>query len=71
MASSSHDVGLSDADLNAARERIHSQKQLFRNFLDKHNISIDTSSLLPFTEWITPPNVARQVYMSVSRQLYR
>ena len=69
VASASHDVGLSDTDLNTARERIHSQKQLFRDFLDKHGISIDTSSLLPFTQWITPPNVARQVFLSVSRQL--
>ncbi|KAJ3488985.1 hypothetical protein NLI96_g2462 [Meripilus lineatus] len=45
----------SDEELNIAREEIHSQRQLFKNFLRRHNLIPDTSSLLPFTQWVTPP----------------
>ena len=48
-----------DSDLDAAREDIHSHKQLFKDFLASHGMIVDVSALLPFTQWITPPNVAR------------
>ncbi|KAF7799542.1 hypothetical protein EIP86_010779 [Pleurotus ostreatoroseus] len=50
----------SDAVLDAARERVHSQRQLFQDFLSDNNMVADISALLPFTQWITPPNVPRR-----------
>jgi len=51
---------LSDHVLDEARRNIHAQKLLFRTFLAEHNLKADVDSLLPFTQWITPPNVLRR-----------
>jgi 8-oxo-dGTP pyrophosphatase MutT (NUDIX family) len=47
--------------LDTARHTIHERKQLFRTFLAAHRLNADTDSLLPFTQWITPPNALRYV----------
>lgn len=48
-----------DVVLDEARQRIHSQKLLFQTFLAEHQMRADVSSLLPFTQWITPKAVPR------------
>lgn len=48
-----------DTELDKAREEIHSQERLFRDFLSKFNMTADVTSLLPFTEWITPSTAPR------------
>ena len=45
----------SDTELDKAREDIHSQKQLFNDFLSQYNLKANVEGLLPFTQWITPP----------------
>ena len=45
----------SDAILDAARESIHTGKTLFRDFLRRYSLVADVETLLPFTEWVTPP----------------
>ena len=54
VASSSTGALPSDSELDAAREAIHSQKQLFRDFLGQHGMALDVQALLPFTQWVTP-----------------
>lgn len=51
--------GPSDAEMDRAREAIHAQKQLFRDFLSQHGLELDLSSLWPFTQWVTPTTMAR------------
>lgn len=51
----------SDSELDTARDAIHSRKLMFRDFLNEHGLSIDERSLLPFTQWITPPVVSKYV----------
>ncbi|KAH9928172.1 NUDIX domain-containing protein [Fomitopsis serialis] len=54
--------GPSDAETDHAREEIHSQRQLFRDFLSEHGLEADLSSLWPFTQWITPPTIPRRFH---------
>lgn len=49
----------SDDVLDSAREAIHAQRQLFREFLSQHGLRPNVEALLPFTQWITPPTVPR------------
>lgn len=49
-----------DAELDEARESIHSRRSLFKDFLAKYHLRIEPDSLLPFTQWITPPTVPRR-----------
>lgn len=62
LASSSSDRFPSDTELDSAREEIHSQRMLFRDFLSQHHLTADISSLLPFTQWVTPPTVPRRFH---------
>ena len=50
---------LSDAEVERARKDIHSNKLKFSEFLTTNGLKSDVQSLLPFTQWITPPNVPR------------
>ena len=50
---------LDESTLEGARKSIHSEKETFTNFLSRHGLEPDVSSLLNFTEWITPPPVPR------------
>lgn len=60
-SSASGQPQLSDEVLDTARAEIHGQKTQFQDFLAKYQLSADVSSLLPFTEWITPPTAPRYV----------
>ncbi|KAI0780616.1 hypothetical protein BD413DRAFT_600179 [Trametes elegans] len=51
-----------DAELDTAREAIRTQKLLLRNFLSQHNLQLNVESLLPFTQWITPPGIPRRFH---------
>ncbi|KZT09784.1 uncharacterized protein LAESUDRAFT_520859 [Laetiporus sulphureus 93-53] len=62
LASSSANRWPSDAELDDSREAIHAQRQLFRDFLSRFTLTPDTSSLLPFTQWITPPTMPRRFH---------
>ncbi|THH30762.1 hypothetical protein EUX98_g3437 [Antrodiella citrinella] len=52
----------SNSDLDAAREDIHSQRMLFKNFLGKHGLNVDVRALLPFTAWVTPNTQPRRFH---------
>ncbi|TFK42463.1 NUDIX hydrolase domain-like protein [Crucibulum laeve] len=52
----------SDTELDEARHAIHQQKMLFQDFLTSHNLEADVQSLLPFTQWITPPYAPRRFH---------
>ena len=54
----------SDAELDKAREDIHSQKRLFNEFLAQYNLKPNVEGLLPFTQWITPPIYPKFVTLS-------
>ena len=56
-------ASISDEDLDVARYAIHAGKTLFRDFLSQNNLIADVSSLLPFTQWITPPSSPRSVLL--------
>ncbi|KAI8989741.1 hypothetical protein BD414DRAFT_315506 [Trametes punicea] len=52
----------SHAELEVAREEIHAQRRMFRDFLTQYDLRLNTESLLPFTQWITPPTVPRRFH---------
>ncbi|THG98274.1 hypothetical protein EW145_g7455 [Phellinidium pouzarii] len=52
--------GLMEEALGKARRSIHAQKLLFTKFLSDNGLEPDIGSLLPFTEWVTPPPVPRR-----------
>lgn len=45
--------------LDAARKSIHAKKLSFASFLANNELTPDVDSLLPFTQWITPPTMPR------------
>ncbi|ETW86174.1 hypothetical protein HETIRDRAFT_425132 [Heterobasidion irregulare TC 32-1] len=53
---------LSDAVVDSSRRSIHAQQMLFKDFLKEHNLETDRKYLLPFTEWVTPPQVPRRFH---------
>ncbi|PCH37717.1 hypothetical protein WOLCODRAFT_65842 [Wolfiporia cocos MD-104 SS10] len=57
LASGSSGCTLSDAELDQAREEVHAQRRLFRDFLADRSLTADIKSLLPFTRWVTPPTM--------------
>ncbi|KAF5373936.1 hypothetical protein D9758_000864 [Tetrapyrgos nigripes] len=52
----------SDSILDKARHDIHSNKLLFKSFLEEHGLEADVESLMPFTEWITPRGAPRRFH---------
>ncbi|KAF2276612.1 uncharacterized protein EI97DRAFT_377470 [Westerdykella ornata] len=58
--------GLSDAEREQGRRAVHSGKTTFPDLLARWNAVPDTESLIPFTRWITPPNVPKRF----STQMY-
>ena len=57
LLASSHGHGMpSDEVLDKGRVDIYSHKLLFGDFLAQHGLTADKQSLMPFTQWITPPN---------------
>lgn len=59
---------LTNDEMERAREDVHSGRLLFKDFLRKHGLTPDVSSLLPFTQWVTPPPVPRSVLFISSLQ---
>jgi 8-oxo-dGTP pyrophosphatase MutT (NUDIX family) len=57
---------VSDEEREEGRKAIHSGTTKFSDLLDKWGAIPDTESLLPFTRWITPPNVPKRF----STQMY-
>jgi hypothetical protein len=51
-----------DYNIDQARSDIHAHKLLFKDFVRQQNYVVDTGSLLPFTQWITPPNTPRRFH---------
>ncbi|THV03524.1 hypothetical protein K435DRAFT_651163 [Dendrothele bispora CBS 962.96] len=62
ISSSSSQKMPSDAELDRARHEIHSNRMLFKDFLDQHGLELDVDSLIPFTEWVTPPDYPRRFH---------
>lgn len=62
-ASSPTHFRLTNEEMERVREEIHSGRLLFKDFLHKHGLTPDVSSLLPFTQWVTPPPVLRYVFV--------
>ena len=56
-----------DEVLDKARVEIYSHKQLFRDFLTEHGLTADKESIMPFTQWITPPNQPKCVCPPIYR----
>ncbi|KAF8469919.1 NUDIX domain-containing protein [Gautieria morchelliformis] len=50
------------AALEAARESIHAQRKTFTSFLADNKLTPNVDSLLPFTQWITPPTIPRRFH---------
>lgn len=57
---------ISDAEREEGRRAVHGGKIAFKELLDKWGAEADTDALLPFTRWITPPNVPKRF----STQMY-
>jgi 8-oxo-dGTP pyrophosphatase MutT (NUDIX family) len=57
---------ISDEEREQGRRDVHAGKVRFTDLLEKWGAIPDTESLLPFTRWITPPNVPKRF----STQMY-
>ncbi|KAL2756552.1 hypothetical protein ACRALDRAFT_1048857 [Sodiomyces alcalophilus JCM 7366] len=53
-------VTLPPTERDAARKRIHANKQRFSDLVDSLGGVPDDDRLIPFTRWVTPTNVARR-----------
>ncbi|OAK94256.1 hypothetical protein IQ06DRAFT_234792 [Phaeosphaeriaceae sp. SRC1lsM3a] len=51
---------ISDEEREAGRRAVHSGKTKFTDLLEQWGAVPDTESLIPFTRWITPPNVPKR-----------
>ena len=47
------------ATLEIARKLIHAQSMSFTSFLADNGLTPNADALLPFTQWVTPPNTPR------------
>ncbi|KAF2679879.1 hypothetical protein K458DRAFT_374339 [Lentithecium fluviatile CBS 122367] len=57
---------ISDEEREEGRKAVHSGKVKFRDLLETWDAVPDTEGLVPFTRWITPPNVPKRF----STQMY-
>ena len=57
---------VSDEEREECRKAIHSGKTKFGDLLEQWGAVPDTESLIPFTRWVTPPNVPKRF----STQMY-
>jgi 8-oxo-dGTP pyrophosphatase MutT (NUDIX family) len=57
---------ISDEEREEGRRSVHAGKVKFGALLEKWGATPDTESLIPFTRWITPPNVPKRF----STQMY-
>ncbi|KAI0064738.1 hypothetical protein BV25DRAFT_1800545 [Artomyces pyxidatus] len=53
---------LTDAILDEARLSVHAQKTTFKDFLEQHHLTLQKQTLLPFTQWVTPPTSPRRFH---------
>jgi 8-oxo-dGTP pyrophosphatase MutT (NUDIX family) len=53
-------VGVSDEEREEGRKAVHAGTTKFTDLLTKWDASPDLESLIPFTRWITPPNVPKR-----------
>ncbi|KAF2669090.1 hypothetical protein BT63DRAFT_424800 [Microthyrium microscopicum] len=53
-------LGVGEKEREAGRKEIHSGKVTFPEWLKKQGGVPDTGSLIPFTRWITPPQVPKR-----------
>jgi len=60
----SHDplqlLQLSDDERDEGRKLVHNHKVLFTEWLNSKGGMADTSGLIPFTHWVTPPNLPKR-----------
>lgn len=57
---------ISDAEREEGRRAVHAGKTKFSDLLEQWGAVPDTEGLLPFTRWVTPPNVPKRF----STQMY-
>jgi hypothetical protein len=57
---------ISDEEREEGRRAVHAGKVKFADLLEKWGATPDTESLIPFTRWVTPPNVPKRF----STQMY-
>ena len=67
IASSGNSSLPQDFVLDEAREAIHAQRTNFQTFLGEHHLTVDMSSLLPFTTWVTPISAPRLAQLILVR----
>jgi 8-oxo-dGTP pyrophosphatase MutT (NUDIX family) len=53
-------TGLSDSEREEGRKAVHGGKVAFNDLLERWGAEPDTDSLIPFTRWVTPPNVPKR-----------
>lgn len=53
-------TGVSDEEREEGRKAVHSGKVKFLDLLEKWGAVPDTEALVPFTRWVTPPNVPKR-----------
>ncbi|KAF2018016.1 hypothetical protein BU24DRAFT_421043 [Aaosphaeria arxii CBS 175.79] len=51
---------ITDAEREEGRKAVHSGKTKFNDLLEKWGAVPDTDALIPFTRWVTPPNVPKR-----------
>jgi 8-oxo-dGTP pyrophosphatase MutT (NUDIX family) len=59
LASSASGQTPNAASVIAGRRAVHAQQLSFSQFLTDNALSLQTSLLHPFTQWITPPHIPR------------
>lgn len=53
-------TGVSDEEREQGRRAVHAGSVKFTELLDKWGATPDTDALIPFTRWVTPPNVPKR-----------
>ncbi|KAF8621888.1 hypothetical protein AX15_007441 [Amanita polypyramis BW_CC] len=56
----SSESAISQSEWDEARHAVHTGTLSFGGFLDRHDLKPGVDSLLPFTEWTTPPSMPRR-----------
>lgn len=52
---------VSEDQLDTARKDVHMMRLNFNQFLHEAGLELDTQALMPFTSWVTPPQVPKYV----------
>lgn len=59
-------VDLSEQERDEGRKAVHSEEVLFQEWVERQGGVADMSGLMPFTRWLTPPNLPKRF----STQMY-